>query len=77
MKTEITVRVKEGFKVYNHDYTKLLAEIHDGDSHAAEFYKETEEYFAKDREGRTFKVGELNADGNLIIEDEFELVGHL
>ncbi|MEZ2660518.1 hypothetical protein [Aneurinibacillus aneurinilyticus] len=73
MQKEITVRAKMGFELFNHDHTKLLAEVHEGDIHTANLYEESEEYFSKDREGREFKVGELDMAGNLKLEEDFEL----
>jgi hypothetical protein len=73
MKKNIKVRCMSEFKIYNHDESELIAEVEEKE-YIAELYKETDEYFAKDSEGREFFVGEINIDEQLILVEDFELV---
>lgn len=74
MEKQIKVRAIEGFQMFNHDETILEAEVDEGDELVAELYEETEEYFAKDSRGREVYVGELDASGQLQLEDCFVLI---
>jgi hypothetical protein len=67
----IIVRALESFTVYDH--TKVLAKVEEGGVYSAHLYVPTDEYFALDKEGREFYVGQ-NCDGSLIINEEFELL---
>ena len=75
-----TIKVKciSGFKEENMDQTELLAEVFENEVYEAELYEETDEYFAKDSEGREFLVGEIKIDssGNpkIKLSNEFELI---
>lgn len=73
MKNSIKVKCVEEFTLHNHDFTKVLADVTVGE-YVAELYKDTEEYFAKDGKDRELFVGEINFDGDLILQDGFELI---
>jgi hypothetical protein len=73
MKNSIKVKCIEKFTLHNSDFTKLLADVEIGE-YTAELYENTEEYFAKDSEGREFLVGEINIDEKLVLEQNFELI---
>jgi len=69
----LKVKAKEGFILYKHDETEILAEVKIGEIFKAKLYEFTEEYFAKDSKGREFYVGELDIDGNLKLDECFEI----
>lgn len=73
MKETLTVRVKESFKLYNHNQTELIAEAMEGETLTAHLNKESEEYFAIDGKGGELFVGEFDLSGALVIDDCFEL----
>lgn len=72
----IRVRCIQSFVEKNIEQTEVLAEVFEGNEYEAELYKETNEYFAKDYEGREFLVGELDCLGSQGIKlgNEFELI---
>lgn len=74
-KNSIKVKCTEGFEAFQNNKEKtLLAVVKENQEYEATLYKLTEEYFAKDSEGREFLVGEIDMDGNLVLEQDFELV---
>lgn len=76
IKNKIKVRCVQEFIEKNIEQTEVLAEVFEGNEYEAELYKETNEYFAKDYEGREFLVGELDCLGSQGIKlgNEFELI---
>lgn len=74
----IRVRCIQSFVEKNIEQTEVLAEAFEGNEYEAELYKETNEYFAKDYEGREFLVGELKIDclgsHKIKLGNEFELI---
>lgn len=74
MGKEIQVEVIDGFILYNHDETTVLADTNDGDVFIAVLHEPTREYFAKDIEGREFLVGHIGCPGELIIEEGMRLI---
>lgn len=73
--SKIKVRAIMDFEVYNHDETELLCKVKSGEEFIAKLSDDSDEYFAKDSEGREVFVGELDVEGNLSLIDEFELIG--
>ena len=73
MKNNIKVKCILEFQLWGEGKTKLMADVKEKEYEAV-LFKETEEYFAKDSEGREFLVGELNSVGKLILEQDFQLV---
>jgi len=71
--SEIKVRVREGFTVYNHDQTEVLAKVEMGDVYTAHLHT-SGEYFARDKQGREFYVGEINFEGELVLDEGLELL---
>lgn len=75
---KIKVRCINSFVEENMERTEVLAEVFEGNEYEAELYKETNEYFAKDYEGREFLVGELKIDyletPKIKLGNEFELI---
>lgn len=74
MKTVITVRAVEGFAEYNHDNTEVTGEATAGEEFVAALHSESQEYFAEDNQSREIYVGEIDSDGNLQLDECFELV---
>jgi hypothetical protein len=75
MKNNIKVKSLEYFSIHQNNADKtLLAIVEENKEYKATLYKSTEEYFAKDFEGREFLVGEINIDGNIILEKNFILI---
>lgn len=75
IRNTITVKVAEGFTIFNNDKERTVsAVIESNKKYKAKLYELTEEYFAKDSMGREFLVGETNMDLELVIEKDFELV---
>ena len=81
IKNKIKVKCVQGFTVCNDKLTEgfeVLAQVFEGNEYEAELYSKTDEYFARDHEGREFLVGELkiNSLGKPKIElgKEFELI---
>jgi hypothetical protein len=75
MKNNIKVKCIKGFKQFRNNKEKtLLSQVEEGKVYEATLYELTDEYFAKDSEGREFLVGEMN-DDNLVLQPEFELIG--
>lgn len=78
IKNKIKVKCIQEFTDYNTKQTEVLAEVFEGNEYEAELYSKTDEYFARDHEGREFLVGELkiNSLGKPKIElgKEFELI---
>jgi hypothetical protein len=76
MKNNIKVKCIKGFKQFRNNKEKtLLSQVEEGKVYEATLYELTDEYFAKDSEGREFLVGEMNIDDNLVLQPEFELIG--
>jgi hypothetical protein len=73
MKNIIRVKCLESFTLWGNHKTELLAEVEEKE-YDAQLFEETEEYFAKDSDGREFLVGEINIDRKLILQDGFELI---
>jgi len=73
MKNSIKVKCKDEFELWGNGKTKLLAEVKEGE-YEAQLYEETEEYFAKDSEGREFLVGEIDNNNKLVLGKDFELI---
>lgn len=69
----IRVKCVEGFRLYDNKGERIIANV-DAGQYIAKLFKETEEYFAKDSEGREFLVGQININGNLELEEGFELL---
>jgi len=67
----IKVKAKEGFVLRNKK-EKILAEIKEGEIFKAKLH-DSDEYFAKDKQGREFCVGELDFNGILKLDECFEL----
>lgn|GEM_PF-1451893 len=72
MEKVIKVKCIDEFTLRNHDETEVLAEVEERD-YVAELHEETEEYFAKDDQGREFLVGEININGELVLQDGFKM----
>lgn len=72
MKNIIKVKSTEGYTIYNNDSNKTIsAVIEENKEYNAKIYKPTLEYFAYDLKGREFLVGEINSDGELVLEEGF------
>lgn len=81
IKNKIKVKCIQGFTEYNDKNTEeleVLAEVFEGNEYEAELYTKTDEYFARDHEGREFLVGELKINylskPNIELGKEFELI---
>ncbi|WP_231159274.1 DUF7448 domain-containing protein [Clostridium botulinum] len=73
----IRVKCLEEFKLYNNKDKNLIADVKVGE-YTANLLEETEEYFAKDCEGREFLVGEIDYyDNAIILEEGFKVVNKL
>lgn len=76
MKNNIKVKCIKGFEQFRNNKEKtLLSQVEEGKVYEATLYELTDEYFAKDSEDREFLVGEMNIDGSLVLQPEFELIG--
>ncbi|MCY6958887.1 hypothetical protein [Clostridium brassicae] len=73
MKNSIKVKCIEGFKLYTNGGKELFADVESGE-YVANLFKRTEEYFAKDFQGREFLVGEIDINGELVLKEGFELI---
>ena len=72
---KIRVKAIEEFIIYQNSNNKtVLAEIQKNKEFIADLYQMTDEYFARDFQGRMFLVGEINNDGDLALIDYFKLV---
>ncbi|HIV96620.1 MAG TPA: hypothetical protein H9745_03440 [Candidatus Agathobaculum stercoravium] len=68
----ILVKSKKAFTIYRLS-GEALAEVLEGKLYVGVLNRETDEYFAKDGQGREFLVGELDKLDELKLEPEFEL----
>ena len=78
---KIRVKCKEEHSICEVHNGKLkeIAVVDEGEEYVAVLNEETEEYFARDLEGREFMVGEIRFDKDLkmdklVLSEEFELV---
>lgn len=75
MENIIKVKTTEGYTIYNNDDNRTVsAIIEENKIYEAKLYKLTEEYFAYDSNGREFLVGEIDINGKLVLEENFELI---
>lgn len=72
---QIKVKAIEEFAQYNHDKSKLLNEVYEGEEFVAVFDEESGEYYSSDSEGRTLYIGFTDIDGNLELDESFEFIG--
>lgn len=74
--TTIKVKVVQGFTEHqNNSDRTLLCEVKEGEILEAKLHRETDEYFAKDSQGREVYVGCIGLDGKLKLdEDLFVLI---
>ncbi|MEC0241995.1 hypothetical protein P4H66_19515 [Paenibacillus dokdonensis] len=72
---QIKVKAIEEFAQYNHDKSKLLNEVYEGEEFVATFDEESGEYYSNDSEGRTLYIGFTDIDGNLELDESFVLTG--
>jgi len=69
---EITVKCKDEFVEYCQG--KVSCEAMEGEEFVATLHEEAGEYFAKDSKGREMFVGDLDENGEPVLEESFELV---
>jgi hypothetical protein len=69
---QIMVKAKDEFVGYCQG--KISCEVMEGEEFVATLHGESGEYFAKDSKGREVFVGELSIEGNLKLEEGFELI---
>lgn len=78
IKNKIKVKCIQEFTEYNTKQTEVLAQVFEGNEYEAELYSKTDEYFARDHEGREFLVGELKINSlckpKIELGKEFELI---
>jgi len=74
MEKSIKIKSAEQFTIFNNDEGKTVSAVVEEKEYIAKLYKPTQEYFAKDKENREFLVGEIDIDGNLILETGFQLI---
>ncbi|MBV4417163.1 hypothetical protein [Clostridium tyrobutyricum] len=75
LKNSIKVKCVEGFTLHKNNKRKtIVAVVEEGKEYKAILFKPTEEYFAKDLEGRGFFVGEIDNNDKLILMDGLALV---
>lgn len=73
MLKQIMVRCTESFQEFNRG--NITCEVHEDEEFLAELYEEAEEYFATDSKGRDVYIGKINFNGEIELEDCFELIG--
>lgn len=69
---QIVVKCKDEFVEYCQG--KVSCEAKEGEEFVATLHEEAREYFAKDSKGREMFVGDLDENGELVLEESFELV---
>jgi hypothetical protein len=72
--TQIEVECMEGYDIVSQDGKQIFAVVDEG-IYTGILNEESREYFAKDRQGNDFLIGELDVDDNLRLEDGFRLKG--
>ncbi|PYE51446.1 hypothetical protein HUB98_05505 [Paenibacillus barcinonensis] len=69
---QIMVRCIESFQEFNRG--NITCEVQEDEELQAELYEEAEEYFATDSKGRDVYVGKINFNGEIELEECFELI---
>jgi len=69
----LTLHCIMGFREENKQ-GDLLCEIYEGDVIVALLDEEVEEYISTDTQGRQFVPAAVNSDGDIVLDESFELV---